>query len=387
MVCTNTGELITKKEDGRSSSSFEIVDAHHHFLDTNENSFQSFLARFVPHTAYLPDDYHRDVIKPLWQEKRIKIVGSVHVECMPDDGVSEVAWVESITDSQAPEAQLPTRDKPVALNFSENTVSIPNGPVVQAIVASVDLTQSDVQQTLHQLKQASPKVRGVRWILDCVGPYQPKTATHVATLRHDGEDYLDHDGNSKGKAFAFERGFAQLATHGMSFDLQCAPTQLPAAAALCARHPNVPVCVDHLGKPRALLGLDNCKIMSENSSTPDADELQRWREGMHALASLPQVYVKLSMLGYAVPGWIQTPERVALVKSLVREIVELFGPSRCMFAFNWWKDGPTSDADGMSTVGPNPVELVEYMSEWLSDYSEAERKDIFSGTARRFYRF
>jgi predicted TIM-barrel fold metal-dependent hydrolase len=127
--------------------------------------------------------------------------------------------------------------------------------------------------------------------------------------------------------------------------------------------------------------------MSENSSTPDADELQRWREGMHALASLPQVYVKLSMLGYAVPGWIQTPERVALVKSLVREIVELFGPSRCMFAFNWWKDGPTSDADGMSTVGPNPVELVEYMSEWLSDYSEAERKDIFSGTARRFYRF
>lgn len=77
----------------------------------------------------------------------VTVIGSTHMECMPDDGVAEAQWVESLsTDSTC---------------------------TVQAIVASVDLTLApdpELKNQLHQLEHI-PKVRGIRWILDCVGNY------------------------------------------------------------------------------------------------------------------------------------------------------------------------------------------------------------------------
>jgi predicted TIM-barrel fold metal-dependent hydrolase len=72
--------------------------------------------------------------------------------------------------------------------------------------------------------------------------------------------------------------------------------QLPEAAKLCARHPDVPVCIDHLGKPRIL----------------NQEELEARGSGVKAMAAIAHVHVKLSMLGYALylagceiqPGWI-----------------------------------------------------------------------------------
>lgn len=332
----------------------EFLDAHHHFLDTGNNKFQSFLSSLIPNESYLPHDYEKDVVKPL-AEVGVSLVGSVHVECIPDDGLKEAIWVDSLNST------------------------------VQAIVASCDLTSDSVDQDLLALKQASQKVRGVRWILDCVGPFEPNTATHVATKRHDGVDYLrgSKGGYNGSTVPQFERGFALLAKHELSFDLQCAPVQLEEAAKLCSRHPNVKVVIDHLGKPRTLLGPDE---PSNDNTVPDAAEINVWRRNMSLMATLPQVYVKISMLGYAIPGWIRTPERVELARQLVRETVALFGPKRCMVALNWWKDGATSDADDMSDVGPGPVEFLRFVSSFLQDYSDKDRQQIFAVTAREFYR-
>jgi len=333
----------------------EFVDAHHHFLDTEMNEFQSFLGSLLPNESYLPSDYEAHVVKPL-ADAGVRLIGSVHVECIPDDGLNEAIWVDSL----------------------ESKVS--------AIVASCDLTLLTADQDLSQLKQSSSKVRGVRWILDCVGPFEPNTATHIATKRHDGIDYLrGSEGGYGGSAVPeFERGFALLAKHELSFDLQCAPTQLVEASQLCTRHPNIKVVIDHLGKPRTLLGPDE---PCNNNPVPDSQELDVWRRNMALMAALPQVYVKISMLGYAVPGWKRTPERVELMRQLVRETVALFGPSRCMVALNWYKDGATSDADGMSDVGPDPVEFLQYISSFLQDYSDSDRQRMFADTAREFYNF
>jgi len=51
-----------------------------------------------------------------------------------------------------------------------------------------------------------------------------------------------------------------------------------------------------------------------------AKRVEEWREGMRALAALPQVYVKLSMLEYTSPGWQKDPEAKAIIKKLVREV-------------------------------------------------------------------
>jgi predicted TIM-barrel fold metal-dependent hydrolase len=343
----------------------EFVDAHHHFLDTKKNDFsKKFLGSLLQGFAYLPEDYKHQVVEPL-QTAGVKLVGSVHVEGMPDDGAKEAAWISSFQESES---------------------------TVAAIVASCDLTDPDVDTKLHQLKQDYPKVKGVRWILDCVGPFDPikNPATHVATLRHDGIDYLrGSNGGYNGETVPeFERGFALLGKYGFSFDLQCAPVQLDAAAALFARHPNIPVCIDHLGKPRALLLRSEEKDASTSKHTEfDEKEMDQWRHGMKAMARLPHVRVKISMLGYAVPGWTASPERTALVKQLVLETVKLFGTSRCMVALNWWKDAATSDTDGRSDVGPEPVQFLEYMSTFFADLSNVERQMLFVGTARSHYRF
>jgi predicted TIM-barrel fold metal-dependent hydrolase len=246
----------------------EVVDPHHHFIDTINNPFQSFLKSLAGEVSYLPDQYIHDVIEPL-RKVGVKVSGTVHVEAMPDCGASEVSWVEKLMSSAE------------------------QSSFVKAYVASCDLTLDNVKEELEKVISAAPsKVKGIRWILDCVGKFkQGKTATHPATLRHDGVDYL--------KSQNFERGLALLEKYDLSFDLQCAPIQLvESAATLFAKYPNLKVCIDHLGKPRRLLGDDLQDDSGVNlNTTPDEAELGMWRKGMKAMAALPNVYIKISMMG------------------------------------------------------------------------------------------
>lgn len=342
----------------------EIVDPHHHFVDTRTNgtSFQAFLGSLIPDTVYLAEDYHRDVIEPL-ERAGVKFVGSVHVEAIPDDGFDEARWVAGSITSQSK---------------------------VKAIVASCDLAQdtSVVEAELERLTTEIPQVKGIRWILDCVGKFDGgNTATHVATTRHDGVDYLrGSDGGYEGHAIpAFERGFALLEKYNLTFDLQCAPVQLPEASNLCSRYPNIKVVIDHLGKPRTLLGPD---VADNLNTTPNEAELACWRRGMHEMAKNRNVYVKISMLGYVLPGWIRTEYRIGLMRSLVLETLSIFGPDRCMVATNFWKDAATSDSDSMSDVAPNPLQYVELIYGFLKDnYSDEDLDKIFSKTASSFYGF
>ena len=366
-----------------------MIDAHHHFYDTRSSSmggngetFQAFLATLLDKDEYyLPDDYYRDVVEPLQKQQGIALEASVHVECMPNHGPQEVAWVEQLIKQQQE-------------NGTEGGETS-HPCIVQAIVGSCDFTRDSIQEDLVQLCQSSStsttstttsRVRGVRWILDCVGRYKPNTATHVGTTRHDGVDYLrGSKGGYDGQVMPeFERGFAMLAQYNLSFDLQCAPAQLLQAAELFARHVNIPVVIDHLGKPRTLLGPDTDN--NTTTTTLNEKELHVWRTGMQAMAILPHVYVKLSMLGYAVPGWIKTPERTSLMKGLVQETIAMFGPHRCMAALNWYKNGAVSDSDFMSSVGPTPLQYVEFLASCLQEHSEAERDRVFYGTAQEFYR-
>ena len=207
------------------------------------------------------------------------------------------------------------------------------------------------------------------------GPFDGgQNPTHPNMIRHDGGvDYL----RDPEPAAKFEAGFALLADRGLSFDLQCAPVQLPMAAALCARHPGVPVVIDHLGKVRHLRA---------DGSADDEAKLAEWRAGMKQMAALPQVYVKLSMLGYCVPGWHATDSKEALIKALVLEVIELFGASRCMFASNFHISASGSDSDGASPTGPEMPELYEKFQSWVADMSTEEQAMLFAGSAAAFYR-
>jgi len=272
-----------------------IVDPHHHFFAPSLNpALHATLSSAGIRGDHLPSDHARDFST----STGLEVVASVHVEALPDNAVDEVLLVEALASESAPET------------YGEaNRASF-----VRAVVASCDLSAPDAAARLEALMAASPtRLRGVRWITNFAGALEPGEAAIVsrATWPRVAKDFsTDPD---------FEFGLGLLPRLGLSFDLQANPRQLPRWARVIARHPGLVVVLDHLGHPRGL---------GQGDAEHDAAELAAWRHGMTALAALPNVNVKLSMLGYAVPGWWADEGKEALVKGLVLETVERFGSER-----------------------------------------------------------
>ena len=185
-------------------------------------------------------------------------------------------------------------------------------------------------------------------------------------------------------SIAVHEGFRCLATHGFSFDLQCAPTQLERAAILLEKHPTTPVVIDHFGKPRRIyIGEGE----TEDTSV-DNVALDKWKRGMQRISQLPHVYCKLSMLGSAIPGWHKSAKGQELMQRMLRWVVlDWFGPQRCMVALNWHISAPISDTGGEGSTGPSPVEFITLLSRLLpAELTLEQRNDIFADNACRFYK-
>jgi predicted TIM-barrel fold metal-dependent hydrolase len=150
---------------------------------------------------------------------------------------------------------------------------------------------------------------------------------------------------------AWEEGFGKLAKYGFSFDLQAYPGQFVRLAQIFERHPEVPVIINHAG-----MGVDGER---------------EWRAGMHLLAALPQVSVKLSGLGF-----VYRPLDPVMVRARVLAAIDIFGVERCMFA----SDFPTDRLFGGFD------ETMGNYAEAVHDFTEGERRALFARNANRIYR-
>ncbi|MFK3891354.1 amidohydrolase family protein [Sphingomonas sp. NPDC079357] len=246
------------------------------------------------------------------QAARWNMVGAVHVDAgaEPAQALDETRWLEAVADAE----QLPT-----------------------AIVAFAALEDLNVGQMLAA-QAAHQRVRGIRqivnWHPDARRSYQPRDLTRSA---------------------GWQAGFARLAHHGLSFDLQCYPGQMPALAALVARHVDVPVIINHLGMP----------VLA------DPYGLEEWRTGLRAMAALPHVAIKLSGLGFVARDWSD-----ALVRPLLAEAIDLFGPERCLIA----SDTPTD------TLFAPFERCLGVLADATASFSRDERRAMWGGNADRLYR-
>lgn len=240
---------------------------------------------------------------------RWNVIGAVHIDAGadPGDALAETEWLER----QAAATGLPT-----------------------AIVAYAALDDAEVESLLAAHIR-NPRVRGIRqivnWHAEPSRTYTPRDVT------------VDP---------AWERGFALLAKYGLSFDLQCYPGQMAGLARLIARYPEVPVMINHAGMP----------------VDPD---LAEWRDGMDALAALPNVAVKLSGFGFVERSW--TTDRI---RPLVLGVIETFGVARCMFA----SDFPTDKLFGSFDRHLEAYHAI------VADFPLDERKKLFGANANRLYR-
>ncbi len=71
-----------------------------------------------------------------------------------------------------------------------------------------------------------------------------------------------------------------------------------------------------------------------------------------------------------------TPRTADRARRVIAELLELFGPRRCMFGSNFPVERPGGDFPSM----------YEVFLETIGDLSAADRDEVLSGTARRLYR-
>jgi hypothetical protein len=123
------------------------------------------------------------------------------------------------------------------------------------------------------------------------------------------------------------RSLALIDELGLSFDLQIHIPQMPAAAELVERFPNLQFILNHAGFPYIT----------------DDETLAAWREGMQLLAARPNIACKISGLGMAdyddshiicVRGK-SAAEIATSIQPFVIETIDAFGVDRCMLASNF----------------------------------------------------
>lgn len=208
----------------------------------------------------------------------------------------------------------------------------------QGIVGFADMTVPDARPQLERLNAYSA-MRGIRQQFHW----------------HENPLYRFAASASMAEEPVVQDNIRKLADYGWSFDLQLFAGQMKAAVGLAKACPDVTFILQHAGMPEDL---------SDAGWTT-------WRDGMQALAEMPNVMSKLSGFGTFV-------HRVDadLIKKIIFETVEMFGTDRCMFGSNY----------PIEKIWSSYAALVEAHMSAVSELGESAMQDIFYNTAAKVYR-
>ena len=308
-----------------------IIDPHHHLWDLR--TFETNPHASFEQKVYLCEDISNDIMSA-----GHNVVQTVFAQCgafyradgpEPMRCVGETEFVHGIAAMSRSGIYGPTR-------------------LCTGIFGTADLRLGNaVEEVLQGHMAASPYFRGIR-------------SAFPSDLN---QEFLD--------------GFAMLAKHELSFDNYSPDFErLPTLAKLASRFPNVTIIVNHLG----------------GKIDPDADAstVANWQRAIAIIAACPNTVMKVGGAQQRVGPWeplfhmhkcptpIGSEELCELLFPYYACAIEKFGPDRCMFESNF----------------PVDKECVSYRTLWnafkriaaKAGLSEAEKADIFSGTAACAYR-
>ncbi|GAB3157088.1 amidohydrolase family protein [Amycolatopsis stemonae] len=219
-------------------------------------------------------------------------------------------------------------------------------------------TVSSAEETAEFLATASaePVVAGVVGWVDLAAP---DVADRLAALdgplvgiRHQVESEPDDDWLLRPEIVA---GLSAVASAGLACDLLVRVGQLPAAAELALRQPELRLVLDHAAKP---------PIASR--------EWEPWASGVAALAAHENVVCKLSGLVTEADwsGW-----EVGHLRRYVDHVLDVFGPPRLLFGSDW----PVCELAASYEV------VLDAAIALTGSLSDAERLGVFDHNARRVY--
>jgi L-fuconolactonase len=205
-------------------------------------------------------------------------------------------------------------------------------PQIKAVVGWVALDRPEEAAVALDIYSSIPVIKGVR----------------ALTHSYEDNDWIAKDSVSE--------SLNKVADLGFSLDyVGINPEHRKAILKVARAHPNLKIALDHFTKP---------DIANQ--------EWQPWADAMAELATLPNVYSKVSGLNtLSKPNW-----SAESWKPYVEFMVENFGSERLMIGSDW----PFSRLNGEF------AEVWNGLVEVLSDYSPDQQDDIYFQTAEKFYR-
>lgn len=298
-------------------SDLPIIDAHHHLWDLGLRA-QPWLVE-PPPIAFRYGDYsaiRRDFLATEYRAitRGHNVVASVTMEA---------EWAEH---------RLVEETRWTAARHAEN-------PLIPAAHVARTFLHSAVAAEEIAAHAAFPFVKGIR--------HKPTAAARP--------DMIEPQAKAGMGDPAWRCGYAELAKSGLHFELQAPWWHADELLDLIAAFPATPVVVNH-----AFLPADR---------SPDA--LAGWRQAIRRAATAPGVTMKISGIGLAGRPWSLDDNR-----GVVLDLIDAFGPHRCMFASNFPVDGLCGSFDTIFT-GYKTV---------TADLPLTDRLALFHDTAVRVYR-
>lgn len=297
------------------SDNIEIIDAHHHFWDLNQN-YYPFLSDKIDENFflgnyefirknYLPNDYLND-------SKEHNVIGTIHCEAEWDrnDQVGETRWLENLSKKN----------------------KFPN-----AIVAHAWFHKKNSEEIIA--KQASfDMVKGIR-------------SKPITKLSPNSDDLM---GEGSMQDINWRNGLKLLEKYNLNYDLRIPNWHLEEAIEIVRLIPNTKVIINHAGFP-----WDRTK-----------QGMEYWRKGIKLMSLEPNTFIKLSEFGVKDKDWDYSQN-----EQIIKELIDLFSPQRCMFASNF----------PVSKIKISFKDLYNNYKKIVKSFSSDEKKWLFAKTASEVY--
>jgi L-fuconolactonase len=285
---------------------FPIIDTHLHIWDMNRLKYSAFEGHPLFGKSYHIEDYQKDC-------GDVEVEAMVFVECFADFNETEGQYIEEI-------------------KFVEDSAK--RDPRIKGIVPMAPLERgARVRPLLTEMQTNHLAVKGIRRIME-----------------------FDDDPRGLTLSPEFIEGVNILHEFGWHFEINVNFTQMDIIREFVQYIPDVPMILDHCGKPGIKEGA-----------------LAQYRDDIRDLASHPNMWIKLSDLPpYADPdNWTDDD-----LRPYIDTTIETFGFERTIYAGDW----------PICLQATSLTRWVETLDRAFAGASDTELRAFFRDNANKFYR-
>lgn len=285
---------------------FPIIDTHLHIWDPRRLNYSWQKGNELFDKPYLVDDYRRDC-------GSVEVEAMVFLECYADFDAKGGQYIEEI-------------------EFVEDEAK--RDPRIAAIVPMAPLERGKaVAPMLDEIVTRFPKVRGIRRIVEFDDDPRGLTLS---------PDFID--------------GVNALEAYGLHFEINVNHTQMDFVLEFVKHIPNVPMILDHCGKP----GIEE-------------GALGQYRQQIAELARHPNVVCKLSDLPVEAhwQNWTEDD-----LRPFIDATLEAFDVDRTIYAGDW----------PVCLQATTIERWVAVLDRALAGLSLEDQRKIYRDNAIRFYR-